>query len=567
MTNPWSLHDLMPLCPVPTCPRYNTRHMLTHQEEIAKQILTGNENYIYWQGGVGSAKTSLYGALSAALSITIPNSRGILFRKDLALNYETLWRFFKESIKAACELGIITANYNKLWSVKKAGEYTYCNLPNGSIIRCGQTKNWSEYMGPTYDFIVISDAMENATAEIFRGEGTVGGLQSRLRGAASSYYQLPNGTTKDMRRFLIESNPPPRINWLHEVFGKEPGVRNLPGINVTYRHIQTTSVQNDHLPPTYIQEIASQHNREDIKRILEGKTVPYYGGVRVIESFHTEIHVNKFDYDPTLPLFIGIDGGYQHPAVTFSQIRRCSYEKEHYITLSEITNLFNITTWELVEHNKQDLLGILPHLALFYPSHFDYNAYTSIRNHLLNNETIDFSILEQHFNKIRFCIDRAGDAKSGKNKDAKSDRLILLTEYGIRCKVKQGIGVDKSLDRVRELHKELCICNVPRRLVDQKCALLIDAYGGGYRYAKKRDGSHSDKPVEDHLYEDICDADRYSLENFYFSPWVEPAQPKLIINLVQDQYLWMDSSCYECGERFNTKAELETHKEREHVRY
>ena len=565
----WSLHQLFPICPVPTCKLFNTRHMLTHQAEIATQILTGNENYIYWQGGVGSAKTLLYGAIAAALAITIPRSRGILFRKDLALNYETLWRYFKDSIKAAVDQGIIIANYNKLWSVKKAGEYTYCNLPNGSVIRCGQTKNWSEYMGPTYDFIIISDAMENATSEIFRGEGTVGGLQSRLRGASSSYFKLPDGTYKDMRRFLIESNPPPRINWLHEVFGKEPGVRQLPGIDITYRHIQTTTVQNDHLPVTYVKEIASQHNREDIKRILEGKTVPYYGGVRVIESFHPEVHVSKFDYDINLPLFVSIDPGYQHPAVTFSQIKRCGYEKEHFIVLSEISNLFNITTWELAEHNNQDMLGILPHLSLFYPEYFDYDAYKSIKLYLEKNNTdnINYAILEQHFSKIRFCIDRSAENKSGKNKDGKSDRLILLTEFGIRCKTKTNIGLDKSLDRLREIHKELCLCNVPRRMVDAKCQLLIDAYSGGYRYTKKRDGSHSDKPIEDHLYEDICDADRYSLENFYFTPYSETKQVESsrYIPNTDDRYLWMSNSCYSCGEQFNTKAELEQHTERAHI--
>ena len=542
----WSIHNLMPVCPVPSCPKYKTRHMLPHQEEIAKQILACNENYIYWQGGVGSAKTSLYGALAAALAIMIPESRGILFRKDYSLNYKTLWMYFKEAIAAACSQGIIQSAPAKLFSIKKQGDYTSCALPNGSIVYAGQTKNWSEYMGPTYDFIVISDAMENATAEIFRGEGTVGGLQSRLRGAPSTYYQLANGTTKDMRRFLIESNPPPRINWLHEVFGKEPGVRYLPGTTVSYRHIQTTSVQNDHLPPTYIAEIASQHNAEDIKRILQGKTIPYYGGVRVIESFHPEVHVNTFTVDTDLPLFVGIDVGYQHPAVTFSQIKRCSYEKEHYITLSEIANLFNNTTHELAEYDKQDQLGILAHLGLFYPSHFDYKAYKKDREAMLAAGNMQYETLQQYFSNIRFCIDKAGRSISRTNRDRKSDHGILLTEYGISCRARTNLGLDKSLDRMRELHKELCICNIPRRLVDQRCSLLIDAYSGGYRYEKKRDGSHTDNPCSDHLYEDIADADRYSLENFYFVtateipevaiPTVDHSQPYSWLLRGKDQF-------------------------------
>jgi len=492
--------------------------MLPHQAEIARYVLQGNENYIYWQGGVGSAKTSLFGALAAALAIMIPASHGILFRKDLALNYETLWRAFKEAINAACEHHIIPVPFTTLWSVKKAGEYTYCTLPNGSVIRCGQTKNWSEYMGPTYDFIVLSDAMENATAEIFRGEGTVGGLQSRLRGAASTYFRLPDGQIKDMRRFLIESNPPPRINWLHDVFGKEPGVRPFGDAGITYRHIQTATTQNDHLPSTYYKEIASQHHdKGDILRILQGKTVPYYGGVRVIETFHPEVHVSSFTVDKDLPLFVAIDPGKQHPAVTVSQIKRCAFDKEHYMTLSEISNLFDKTIWELVETDEQDLLGMLPHLGLFYPEHFDFEMYKQVRGHMLRNERVDSSILEQYFTKIHFCIDRGGTRTYGISKDRKNEYLVLLQDYGIRCKTRHNIGLAQSLSRVQALHKELCLCNVPRRMVNQQCQLLIDAYSGGYRYTRKRDGTHSEKPVEDHLYEDICDADRYGLENFFWA--------------------------------------------------
>jgi len=558
----WSLHQLAPICPVPHCSKYGTRHLLPHQEKIAIQILTGEENYIYYQGGVGSAKSLLWGVLGTALAIMIPQSRGILFRKDLALNYETLWGYFKNSVRAAFEEHILVGNYDKCWSVKKAGEYTYCTLPNGSVVRCGQTKNWSEYMGPTYDYILVSDAMENPDfGTIFHGEGVVGGLQSRLRGQKASFYQLNDNSTKDMRRFLIETNPPPNINELHAIFGREPGVRNLThvpdpltGKYITYRHIQSSTIQNDHNPSSYVAEISSQHNTQDVKRILGGKTIPYYGGIRVITSFVPEIHVNSFTVDTALPLFIGIDNGGQHSAVTFSQIRRCGYEREHYITLSEISNLYDKTIWELVTNEESDLLGILPHLALFYPTYFDYTLYKQIRKNMMRNssnysytiqgieplnEPIDYSILENHFNKIRFCIDRSANKRSTQNKDRKTDNLILLQEYGIRCKSRTNIGLDKSLERVIELHKRICLCNIPERMIDRKCGLLIDAYSGGYRYSKKKDGTHSDKPIEDHVYEDISDADRYSLENFYFTPYMEYQEEKPKVQYEETLYAWM----------------------------
>lgn len=541
-TKEWSINDLMPLCIVPTCPKYGTRHLLPHQEVIVQQIFSTEANYIYWQGGVGSAKTMLYAALAAAYTILIPGCNAILFRKDFKLNYETLWGYFKNSIKAAYEQGIIKGNYNKAWSVKKQGEYTELELPNGSRARCGQTKNWSEYMGPTYDLIVVSDAMENNNfGEIFHGEGVVGGLQSRLRGQKSTFFTLPDGTTKDMRRFLIESNPPPNINELHTIFGREPGERTFTGSNIKYLHIQSNSLQNDHNPPTYVDEIKSMHSdKSDIQRIIEGKTVPYYGGKRVITSFYPEIHVAKFTYDKDLPLLISIDPGLQHPAAVFSQIKRCAFGQEHYISLSEISNLYDITIWDFVEKEDNEYLGILPHIALFYPEHFDYTFYKQLRDRMKDSGTIDALTLSQHFHNIRFAIDKAANKRSAKNKDKLSDRQILYLDYGIQCKALYTLGLEKSIERIIDLHKRVCLCKIPIRMIDKNCSLLIDAYSGGYRFNKRKDGSHDNEPLQDHRYEDIADADRYGIENFFLNTegTISEDKPKRIENT--HPWTWME---------------------------
>jgi len=520
----WDIQEvakLMPVCLVPSCEQEGTRHLLPHQAEIAEYMLCGEENYVYWQGGVGSAKTLLVAAVVVHMSLHIPGIQAICFRKDFGLNHETLFGAVRMAVDAAYEqgmLGALTAKaYIACWTVKIAGGHTICHLPNGSVIRAGETKNWSRYMGPTYDVIAVSDAMENHDfGEIFHGTGVVGGLQSRLRGQRSAFCRMADGSIRDMRRFLIETNPPPRVNELHEIFGREPGVRVLAYTeprNITYRHIQTTSVQNTHNPPSYLAEISSQHpNRDDIRRILEGRTVPYYGGVRVIESFHAEVHVDRFTVDDALPLFVGIDPGYQHPAVVISQIRRCAYGEEHWITLSEISNLFNVTTWELAELANGDSMGILRHLGLYYPAHFDYTLYQQVKA----RQQPGSSVLQGHFQQVHFCIDRAGNSTSRLNKDRQGDAGVLARDFGIVTRSRANLRLQVTLDKVRELHKELCACAVPRRMVDQKCQLLIDAYSGGYRFKKRRDGSHSEEPVGDHLYEDIADADRYALCNFFW---------------------------------------------------
>ncbi len=545
----WSLHQFFPVCLKPDCPKFQTRHMLQHQEDIALQILGGDENYIYWQGGVGSAKTILYAGVTAALALMIPNSRGILFRKDYELNHETLWGYFLNAIEGAFEQGIFQGSFKKCLGVKKAGKHTECKLPNGSFYKAGETKNYSRQMGPSYDVIVVSDAMENDNfGSIFHGEGTVGGLQSRLRGQASSFYRLPDGSYKDMRRFLIESNTPPNINELHTIFGKEPGVRTLTNTTVTYRHVQSNSVQNDHNPSTYAAEITSQHSDpNDIRRILGGQTVAYYGGIKVNPSFYQEIHVGSFEKDTDLPLFVGIDPGMQHPAVIFGQIRRCSYEKEHFQALSEITNLYDITTEELAEFEEQDRLGILPHLALFYPTYFDYTQYKHVREQILKDigeeklNSYHGQILFPYFKNILFCIDRSGNKRQPSNRDKESDRLILFNKYGIRCTYKTNIGLDRSISRVRESFKEVCICGNTIQLIDRNCQMLIDGYSGGYRYTKHRDGTHSDTPIQDHNYEDICDGHRYLLENFFFPGSLVLSEQKPYTVVPETPWSWMDS--------------------------
>lgn len=542
----WSLNDLAPRCPIPHCSKYGTRHLLDHQVEIAKQIITGDEIYIYWQGGVGSAKTLLWGVLAAAYMIMVPESRIILFRKDYGLLHETLWKYFTSSIEAACEQEIIKAEPKKLFSVKKPTGYTLCTLPNGSVARAGQTKNWSEFMGPTYDAVFISDAMENNDfGNIFRGEGVVGGLQSRLRGQKSAYYTLPNGSTKDMRRFLIESNPPPHVNELHGLFGKEPGVRTLPGINITYRHIQTSSMQNDHNPASYVAEIMAMHpDAADQARILGGKTVPFYGGVRVIKTFYPEVHVHHVEVDNDLALYASIDPGTQHPAMIVGQIKRCDYDVEHFITLSEITNLYDKSTKEFTEIDDGVYLGLLAHLGLYYPQHFDIKAYMEEREALLrynNSQYMDFSHLQSYFSRINFCIDKSSNKRNPENADKQSTRMILFMHYGIWCQYRSSLGLEKSLDRVNDSFNERCICELPIQIINYNCDMLIDAYSGGYRYAKKKDGSHGSTPIEDHRYEDPSDAHRYLLENFFFNTMLSFEEKRLKYpELELPSHAWMD---------------------------
>ena len=523
-----SLDLLMPECLVPTCPRFGTRHLLSHQREIARQILFEPHIYWYFQGGVGSGKSLLYGAIAAYLAIAMPGTTSILFRKDFMYAHQTVFGACKQSLNAAWEHGWLgpmsEKEWAKCWSVQIAGQHTICTLPNGSEVRAGETKNWSRFLGQTFDFIIISDAMENDHfGLLFHGEGTIGGMQSRLRGQRAAFWRDRDGTVHDRRRFLIESNPPASLNELHTMFGATPGTGNMtqPDANghaITYKHVQATSLDNDHNPTTYVAEIAAQHsNPEDVKRILLGQTVAYYGGVRVIETFQEGIHVNACTVDNDLPLLVGIDVGYQHPAIVFAQVRRCPHEREHVMTLAEVSNLYNKNTWDLMEMDNGVFLGFLPTLGLLFPAHFNWPEYQMTRGRAMRRieQGQEVPALENYFKDIRVGIDRNARIQSRQNKDYRSDITILRLEYGLTATAKTNIGLSDSLNRMRELYREVCPCGVPRMVVDRGCSLLIQGLAGGYRYGKKRDGTHSETPQADHRYEDVCDAQRYLVENFF----------------------------------------------------
>src|SRR5262245_10234305 len=241
--------------------------------------------------------------------------------------------------------------------------------------------------------------------------------------------------------------------------------------------------------------------------------------------------VDRIEPDKGLPLLVSIDPGSQHPAVIVSQMKRCMFEQEHYVRLSEISDIRNRTTNELVELNSPPTLGILEHLGLYYPYHFDLEFYKQMRRKLVyeGRGKPDYNQLSEFFLNIRFCIDgRGGKRVYSTSKEKETDRLILLWYYGIKCTFRTNISLEASLRRVNEGFGAICMCGKPTYLIDtDHCSLLISAYKGGYRYEKRRNGTRSDEPIRDAKYEDVADADRYGLENFFFSTGlvIEESEP------------------------------------------
>lgn len=508
-TKQFTIHSLFPVCHVPTCQSYGHRHALPWQYDLFKHP----EQYIYCQGGVGSAKTIAFACLFALDMLLVPNNRGIIFRKDFNLNYKTAWLRFNECLDGLVEQGFIPPVVR---SVKKFGEYTKVLLANGSTIEAGQSKNWSEYLGPEYGSVWVDDAMESL-AEMWIGVGTSGGLESRIRHSAAAYAKV-NGVLTNRLRGYISTNPPPGVSDWWVLFGKTPGVRAYEGTSVNYRHIQVSSKDNDHLPPNYLEMLAAHHNEEERQRIIEGKSVVYYGGKGVYRDYYqTRRHVGEFLYTPEQPLFVSVDFGYQHPAITYSQIRVCPFETEHHITLSEVTSLYDVSILDVMAAHHQ-------HLSQHYS--------------------------KQDAGLIFYCCDIAGFKSTDVTEDKRGPARIWQDQYAITFE-KRHFDLAYSHDYMRQKFdaRHQCLCGFSQILIDKSCNMLIEAYEGGYRFPQRKDGTYGPKPVADHRYEDPADAHRYSVEHFLrlghgYHQWRSVAHAKQRLALAQpamfqEPWQWM----------------------------
>lgn len=506
----FTIHHLFPVCHVPTCPHYGQRHALPWQYDL----FTYPEQYIYCQGGVGSAKTIAFACKFTLDMLMIPKNRGIIFRKDFNLNYKTSWMRFNECVDGLVEQGFIPQPRR---SVKKFGEYTKVEFHNGSVAEAGQSKNWSEYLGPEYGSAWVDDAMESL-AEMWIGVGTSGGLESRIRHSAAAYASI-QGSLVNWLKGYISTNPPPGVSDWWSLFGREPGVRKYEGTSVTYRHIRVSSRDNSHLPPNYLETLASHHNEEDRQRIIEGKSVVYYGGKGVYKDYYnSRRHVGEFSYHNELPLFVSIDFGSAHPAIVYSQIRTCPMKHEHHITLSEVTDLFDVTTWNLYDAHRQ-------HMKKHYTHH-------------------DPDI-------VFYACDIAGFKTTDSNKDKRGPAKIWQEEFGIHLH-KKRFELQYSLDYMRQQFdtKNQCPCGFGHVMIDKRCTMLVEACEGGFRFPQRKDGTYTDQPVADARYEDVADAHRYSVEHFLrlgfsYKEWRETANIKKRYGLAQPEYVerpwqWME---------------------------
>ncbi|MGL5936913.1 MAG: hypothetical protein ACRCZI_14960 [Cetobacterium sp.] len=479
--------DLFPDCMLPNCSRHKDEGRHAHVLDHQRDVLTCNTKYLYCQGGVGSAKSIAFAARCVKLSLEIDNNSGIVGRKDYKLLYRSAWQDIKACVKKLVRLGYfekygidLSTYERKFYSSKKQGDYSIITFPNDSIMYAVQTKAWEEGLGPSYGWYWIDDAMESSE-EMFVGHETSAGLISRLRLPTANFYRDTDGVVESKLSGMVSSNPPPHNHWLHKLFGAQPGIFKIGNDTVTHMRVET--FLNPFVGDDYASGIMSIQQKmgrssDTARRVIFGESLPAYGGVKVYPQFKHQIHVGEFTFNPNLPLITSWDFGLAHPAVIFSNLNKCNYGKNHLISLSELSQLFEVTIYDVYAAYKD-------HLKEFYS-----NA-----------------------SRIFQAGDKSGYRQSTNRKDKRGDIRILQSEYNLSFKYGY-FDVINSIKYCRVLLNERCECGSPIIQIDKRCIVLIEALEGGYKFPKRRDGSIGDKPIKDKYYDDIADAWRYGIENY-----------------------------------------------------
>jgi hypothetical protein len=479
----YNILDFFPDCMLPDCPLAMEgphQHILPKQQEI----LESDTKYTYIQGGVGGGKTTAIAACCVYLAVTIPNNEGVVARYNYDDLFESSWKAIQDCIDRLVDKDIIPRPLvsKSVMGVKTQYDFQW----NGSQIKAIQGKNWRRGLGSNKGFFWVDDAYE-CLLDFFIGTDVSAGLLSRLRLPnvlfdKSTYNKetCPHGAL----RGYVSTNPPPIDSFLHQLFGKQPGVQKLGDDSITW--IRGDTGDNPFLGTGYATGLIAVQkkmgrNDNNIQRVIHGMSIPAYGGIPVFPQFDHGKHVAPLKFRPDLPLIRTFDFGFRHPAVVYANLYKCKYGTNHYFALSETADCFSATVEELYNNY------VVPHTKQLYK---------------------DAKLIVN-------CGDRSGYRDSSSNKDKRGDMKILMYEHNIQFKWRY-INLVPSLQYMRKLLRpqEPCKCGMELVLVSNKCEALIGALEGGYKYPKPRVGPHGEKPTEDGYFADVACAWRYGAENY-----------------------------------------------------
>lgn len=421
-------------------------------------------------GALGSGKSvgGLYTAI--ALSVFIPDNFGIIVRKrwEELRNHvvDELYRLADDITGGRSEalLGkpkIVGGSYEIVVQTadpKRPSRIIIKPEPDGTDRAIEDS-----FKGPEFGWFLLDEATSLR-------EATWRALLGRLRRKFPGKSDAENAA---LRAGLAMTNPPFAGNWIHDNVALPYDTMRAQE-ELTRRDtlvIRSTMEDNLHLDDDYIANVKHQFRNDPIRYrmyVLGEDGINIEGRPVFGDAFQSKFHLDKLKLNPHLPLIVGMDFGWHHPAAVFLQ-----KTPEGYINvLGEI--LGNEMTAE--EFGK----AVLDYISANYPNARQVEYY--------------------------------GDPAGAQQTDKGDPTIVIMAKMGIRIGFRK-MEINPGLDLIRDLLGTMRQHRPRLVFDDSNCPILVKAMIGGYHYKQARTGMVKPMPNKDGFYDHLVDAFRYALTN------------------------------------------------------
>jgi len=272
--------------------------------------------------------------------------------------------------------------------------------------------------------------------------------------------------------FFVVSNPTGLTHWLYKWFVRQPAPTSIL--------FRTNTAENQpNLPADYVQQLERRYPIEWIRRYLRGEWGGLDAGAPAFASFEPPIHVKQTLFYKGLPVWVGIDFGYQTPGVVWchpDRKRRCQVVRE----------------WLPKQLDPYKLAaGILKRNEIWFPqAQFQYFCGHDGKQHASSAEKTPIEIMIEH--------------------DIHPTHRYHLVE--------SGLTVLRNLIKIRDNGE-------PNLIVDPFCSTVIEGFMGEYRYEPDKE----DKMQKTGIYDPLFDALRYVAYQSYTLSGDRPGEEPIAI--------------------------------------
>ncbi len=270
---------------------------------------------------------------------------------------------------------------------------------------------------------------------------------------------------------LVASNPAGTAHWLTKVVQRAEQDLEM-GIRPNELVVRARSFDNPYVRTDYIEQLKKQYKDDPAgydMYVLGKDGLEVQGKPVFRKDFNDKVHVDaSIRFNPYLPLYVGLDFGFHHPAAVWFQ--------------KDDRDRFNVIAEKVGEDIGVDAWGDL---------------------------ILDFN--KTHFKNAREIL-YYGDPAGAQLSDKGDPTIHQLARKGIPVYYRPHEDVNVGVELIRRLMTTMTDGR-PRVVWHPRCKILLEAVRGGYYYRQNLDGSFADKPFKDGFYDHPMDAFRYGIEN------------------------------------------------------